>query len=88
MWDLPPSGIEPVSPALAGGFFTTDLPGRSWHFHLSFSLLVRLHPIAFVLLHNIKLHWLTLLISNSKFLSLESDCLIYLLTLGCRFAND
>ena len=25
-WDLPGSGIEPVSPALAGGFFTTEPP--------------------------------------------------------------
>ena len=24
MWDLPGYGIEPVSPALAGGFFTTE----------------------------------------------------------------
>ena len=28
MWDLPRSGIEPVSPALAGGFFTTEPPGK------------------------------------------------------------
>ena len=28
MWDLPRSGTEPVSPALAGGFFTTELPGK------------------------------------------------------------
>jgi len=28
MWDLPESGIEPVSPALAGGFFTTVPPGK------------------------------------------------------------
>ena len=27
MWCLPRSGIEPVSPALAGGFFTTEPPG-------------------------------------------------------------
>ena len=27
MWDLPGSGIEPVSPALAGRFFTTEPPG-------------------------------------------------------------
>ena len=27
-WDLPGSGIEPVSPALAGGFFTTEPPGK------------------------------------------------------------
>ena len=27
MWDLPRLGIESVSPALAGGFFTTEPPG-------------------------------------------------------------
>ncbi|KAJ8780487.1 hypothetical protein J1605_011751 [Eschrichtius robustus] len=29
MWDLPGPGLEPVSPALAGAFLTTALPGRS-----------------------------------------------------------
>ena len=28
MWDLPGPGIEPVSPALAGGFITTAQPGK------------------------------------------------------------
>ena len=28
MWDLPGSGIQPMSPALAGGFFTTESPGK------------------------------------------------------------
>ena len=28
MWDLPGSGIKPVSPALAGGFFNTESPGK------------------------------------------------------------
>ena len=28
MWDLPKSGIEPVSPALAGRFFTTEPPQK------------------------------------------------------------
>ena len=28
MWNLPRSGIEPESPALAGRFFTTDPPGK------------------------------------------------------------
>ena len=28
MWDLPGLGIKPVSPALAGGFFTTTLAGK------------------------------------------------------------
>ena len=27
--DLPDPGIEPMSPALVGGFFTTELPGTS-----------------------------------------------------------
>ena len=26
--DLPDPGIEPMSPALAGGFFTTEPPGK------------------------------------------------------------
>ena len=30
LWDLPGSGIEPVSSALAGGFFTTEPPGKPW----------------------------------------------------------
>ena len=28
MWDLPDSGIESVSLALVGGFFTTEPPGK------------------------------------------------------------
>ena len=29
MWDLPGPGLEPVFPALAGGFLTTAPPGKS-----------------------------------------------------------
>ena len=29
MWDLPGPGLEPMSPALAGGFLTTVPPGKS-----------------------------------------------------------
>ena len=28
MWDLPEPGVEPVSPAMGGGFFTTESPGK------------------------------------------------------------
>ena len=28
MWDLPGPGLEPVSPALAGGFLSTVPPGK------------------------------------------------------------
>ena len=28
MWDLPGPGIEPMFPALAGGFLTTGPPGQ------------------------------------------------------------
>ena len=31
MWVLPVSGLEPVSPALAGGFLTTAPPGKPCH---------------------------------------------------------
>ena len=38
MWNLPGPGIEPVSPALAGGLFTTGPPGKSlWEASLSYS---------------------------------------------------
>ena len=30
MWDLPGAGIEPVSPALADGFFTTEPPEKPY----------------------------------------------------------
>ena len=33
MWDVPGSGIKPLFPALAGGFFTSESPGN---LHISF----------------------------------------------------
>ena len=37
MWDLPGSGIEPIPPVLACGFFTTELPGKpSYSFFMQF----------------------------------------------------
>ena len=33
MWDLPRPGIEPVSPALAGGLLSTMPPGKSPKLH-------------------------------------------------------
>ena len=39
MWDFPGPGIEPVSPAVAGGFLTTGPPGKS---SPTFSLSLRL----------------------------------------------
>ena len=35
MWDLPGPGLEPVSPALAGGFLTPAPPGKSQKFYIS-----------------------------------------------------
>ena len=32
MWDLPGPGLEPLSPALAGGFLTTAPPGKPLFF--------------------------------------------------------
>ena len=31
VWDLPGSGVKPVSPELTGGFFTTEPPGKSYY---------------------------------------------------------
>ena len=36
MWDLPGTGLEPVSPALAGRFLTTAPPGKPFPLFLSF----------------------------------------------------
>ena len=33
MWDLPGPGIEPMSPALAGGFFTSESLGKPYSGH-------------------------------------------------------
>ena len=35
MWDLPRPGLEPMSPALAGGFLTTAPPGKPLKYILS-----------------------------------------------------
>ena len=70
--DLPEPGIEPVSPVLAGGFFTTELPGKpflvlwsrlklSWVFckiDISFSVLCFLKCIFSVPLHHLYLNLL------------------------------
>ena len=32
-WDLSDPGTEPVSPALVGGFFTTEPPGKPPTYH-------------------------------------------------------
>ena len=38
MWDLPRTGLEPVSPALAGRFSTTAPPGKPLHLFLNYFL--------------------------------------------------
>ena len=40
MWNLPGPEIEPMSPALAGGFLTTGPPGKSWSSDVKLSLLI------------------------------------------------
>ena len=38
MWDLPRPGLEPLSPALAGGFSTTAPPGKPYSVHFCTNL--------------------------------------------------
>ena len=52
MRDLPRSGIELVSPALAGGFFTTESRGKP--LSLSFSDLLPYQPGAFLVAQVVK----------------------------------
>ena len=44
MWDLPGPGLEPVSPALAGGFLTTAPPGKPLPTFLMINLLEDKYP--------------------------------------------
>ena len=54
MWDLPGPWLEPVSPALAGGFLTTAPPGKSQYhnvfcfFFLTLGLFIYLFIYLFV----------------------------------------
>ena len=43
MWDLPGPGLEPVSPALAGGFLTTRPPGKHLEQYLDFTYLISVY---------------------------------------------
>ena len=42
--ELPNPGIEPVSPGLAGGFFTTEPPGRSLETRIYVVFFPRISP--------------------------------------------
>ena len=59
MWDLPGPGLEPVSPALAGGFLSTAPPGKSQN-TFSFSFWKALFGLVFKIYlpekHNIISH--------------------------------
>ena len=48
-WDLPRSGIKPVSPALAGGFLTTGLPGKSLYKLFNIHFPPPSSPVAFLI---------------------------------------
>ena len=45
MWDLPRTGLDPVSPALAGGFLTAAPPGQSLYTDFN----IRLNIVCFFL---------------------------------------
>ena len=48
--DLPDPGIEPMSPALAGGFFTSKPPGKPLNIHThTHSTSVVLYPAVYIL---------------------------------------
>ena len=49
MWSLPGPGLEPVSPALAGGFLTTALPGKPWSCFHNFLFGLFIKGLAFIM---------------------------------------
>ena len=54
MWDLPGPGLEPVSPALAGGFLTTAPPGEPRTSILNPSDITNTDPETWPVAHTIK----------------------------------
>ena len=84
MWDLPSSGIEPVSPTLAGGFFTTEPPGAPFHFCLLIITLIC--PTSWC---SLRLHGLTsraLVFWKCPFPLHKIDCVIFLQALARYFS--
>ena len=62
MWDLPGPGLEPVSPALTGGFLTTVPPGKT--------LLYIIYLLVFVFQYGVFLLFLMKRISIKGFMGL------------------
>ena len=52
VWDLPGSGIKPVSPTLAGRFFTTEPPGKPEALFLKCHCELTNLTMLFVLIHS------------------------------------
>ena len=70
MWDLPRPGIEPVFPALAGGFLTIAPPGKS--LFLIFFKKIKDQALAFLL----NLILLAVAIVPRYYIFLESDSIV------------
>ena len=45
MWDLPGHGLEPTSPALAGGFLTTAPPGKFPHKDVKAAIIIIINEV-------------------------------------------
>ena len=70
MWNLPGPGIEPVSPALAGGFFITEPPGKAVDFWIVKGLGHRTSPCFY--------SWFFFWIFSGLDESILEECLQYL----------
>ena len=85
MWNLPGPGIEPVSPALAGRFFTTGSPGKSQTtFWVLFSL--KLSPLGYWLHYTVG-PWTAALASSGRLMHACSVAQSYLTLcnpMGCN----
>ena len=83
VWDLPGPGIKPMSPALAGWFFTTKPPGKptnTWLFSVFFILIILLDVKWYLIvfdLHFSNLLWRNVFSNSACYLiGLSSYCLV------------
>ena len=51
MWDLPRPGLEPVTPALAGGFSTTAPPGKPQHYYFKMCNIMIWYIYIYIYIH-------------------------------------
>ena len=93
MWDLPRPGLEPMSPALAGGFLTTAPPRKSLFLHSFFFFLKYLFIYLWLCWVFVSVRGLSLVVasgghSSSRYAGLSISRPLLLQSTGSRRASS